>query len=36
VLLGVPKVGDKAKLLKTMINEKTSEVIERTWKHLPL
>jgi hypothetical protein len=32
----IPKVGDKAKLLKAMINESTRKGIERTYKHLPL
>jgi len=36
MLHGVLKVGDKAKLLKMMINESTSEGIKRTYKHLPL
>jgi hypothetical protein len=36
VLLRILEVGVKAKSLKAMINERTSEGIKKTLKHLPL
>jgi hypothetical protein len=36
VLLRVPKVGDKAKLLKAMKNENSNKGIKKTYKHFPI